>query len=133
MSAKFLTPFILALGLTSSGALAAERGSSGLVEMPLIARNAAKSEISCSVALAHWYSAELGRAAPGAKISVSFWHDPKTGALYLLNDVGDRMAVQMTWCGFAGRSWETRSVLNVAEGKARDLTCVSGTDRLACR
>lgn len=133
MSAKFLIPFILILGLASSGALAAERGSTGLVEVPIVARNAAGSEISCSAALAHWYSAELGSAAPGAMISVSFWRDPRTGALYLLNDIGDRMAVQMAWCGFAGRSWETRSVLNVAEGKAADLTCVSGRDRLACR
>jgi hypothetical protein len=133
MSAKSLLLFALAFGFASSGVLAAQRGSAGLIEMPFGALNAAGSEISCSVALAHWYSAELGRAAPGAKISASFWRDPATGALYLLNDIGDRMAVQMTWCGFAGRSWETRSVLNIAAGKTADLTCVSGTGRLACR
>jgi hypothetical protein len=133
MSAKSLLLFALAFGLASSAAFAAKRGSAGLVEVPFGAHNAADSEISCSVALAHWYSAELGRAAPGAKISASFWRDPATGALYLLNDIGDRMAVQMTWCGCAGRSWETRSVLNIAAGKTADLTCVSGTGRLACR
>jgi hypothetical protein len=133
MSAKFFLPLLIALSLTSSAALAAERGSMGLVEMPFAARNAAGSEISCSVALAHWYSAELGRAAPGARISASFWRDPATGAVYLLNAIGDRMAVQMTWCGFAGRSWETRSVLNVTEGKVTDLTCMNGSNRLACR
>lgn len=133
MSAKSFLCLTLALGLASPGAVAAERGSKGLVETPFVARNAAESEISCSVSLAHWYSAELGRAAPGTKISVSFWHDPASGALYLLNEAGDRMAVQMTWCGFAGRSWETRSVVTLAQGKAADLTCVSAMDRLACR
>src|SRR5689334_11979037 len=111
MSAKFLLHFGVALSLVSSGAFAAERGNAGLIEMPFVALNAAGGEMSCSVALAHWYSAELGKAAPGEKISASFWRDPKTGALYLLNDIGDRMVVQMTWCGFAGRSWETRSVV----------------------
>jgi len=133
MSAKFLPCLILALGLAAPTALAAGRGSEGLIETPFVARNAAQSEISCSVSLAHWYSAELGRAAPGARISVSFWRDPKSGALYLLNETGDRMAVQMTWCGFAGKSWETRSVVTLADGKPADLTCVSATDRLACR
>lgn len=133
MSAKSFFPLALALGLASSATLAAERGSKGLIETPFVARNAAESEISCSVSLAHWYSAELGRAAPGARISVSFWRDPKSGALYLLNETGDRMAVQMTWCGFAGRSWETRSVVTLAEGKPADLTCVSGAKGLACR
>ena len=43
--------------------------------MPFVARNSAQREISCAVSLAHWYSAELGRAAPGAEIAVSFWRD----------------------------------------------------------
>ena len=131
MSAKSFLLSVLALGLASSAAFAAERGSTGLIETPFVARNAAESEISCSVALAHWYSAELGRAAPGARVSVSFWRDPKSGALYLLNETGDRMAVQMAWCGFAGRSWETRSVVTLE--RPAELTCVSGTKGLDCR
>ncbi|QIG50245.1 hypothetical protein G5V57_22470 [Nordella sp. HKS 07] len=130
---KLLLALILAFTLTVPDAGAVERGSAGLIETPFVARNTATREISCSVSLAHWYSAELGRAAPGARIAVSFWRDPASGALYLLNEAGDRMAVQMTWCGFAGNSWESRSVVTLAQGKAADLTCVSATDRLVCR
>lgn len=135
MSAK--TNFLLTLGLvfilSAPGVGAVERGPAGLIETPFVARNSAEREISCAVSLAHWYSAELGRAAPGAKVAVSFWRDPADGTLYLLNEAGDRMAVQMAWCGFAGASWESRSVVTLAQGKPADLTCVSGTDRLVCR
>ena len=135
MSAKsnLLLALILVSGFVAPAAGAVERGSAGLIETPFVARNSAQREISCAVSLAHWYSAELGRAAPGAEVAVSFWRDPANGTLYLLNETGDRMAVQMTWCGFAGASWESRSVVTLAQGKPADLTCVSGTDRLVCR
>jgi hypothetical protein len=135
MSAKTnrLLALILVSTLAAPVAGAVERGSTGLTEVPFVARNDAAREISCAVSLAHWYSAELGRAVPGARIAVSFWRDPTDGTLYLLNEVGDRMAVQMAWCGFAGASWESRSVVTLAQGKPADLTCVSDTDRLVCR
>jgi hypothetical protein len=123
--------FVSTLAAPTVGAV--ERGSTGLIEIPFVARNSATREISCAVSLAHWYSAELGRAAPGAEIAASFWRDAADGTLYLLNEVGDRMAVQMAWCGFAGASWESRSVVTLAQGKPADLTCVSDTDRLVCR
>ncbi len=131
MSAKLILGFILCL--TAPAALAAERGTAGLVETPFTARNAAALDISCSVSIAHWYSAELGKASPGGAIQSSFWSDPASGTLYLLNEAGDRMPVQLTWCGFAGRSWESRSVLTLARGGATDLTCVSGDAGLTCR
>jgi hypothetical protein len=135
MSAKTnrLLTLILVSILTAPVVGAVERGSTGLTEIPFVARNEATREISCAVSLAHWYSTELGRAGPGAKIAVSFWRDPADGTLYLLNETGDRMAVQMAWCGFAGASWESRSVVTLAQGKPADLTCVSDTDRLVCR
>lgn len=135
MSAKAirLLALLIVSILAAPVAGAVERGSSGLIEIPFVARNSATREISCAVSLAHWYSTELGRAGPGAKIAVSFWRDPADGTLYLLNETGDRMAVQMAWCGFAGASWESRSVLAFARDKPADLTCVSDTDRLVCR
>lgn len=123
--------FVSALAVPVADAV--ERGSAGLIEIPFAARNGAAREITCAASLAHWYSTEFGRAAPGARIAVSFWRDPADGTLYLLNEVGDRMAVQMAWCGFTGASWESRSVVTLAQGKPADLTCVSDTDRLVCR
>lgn len=132
MSAKSFL-LVVALGLLAPAAFAAERGSAGLVEIPFTARNDAASEISCEASLAHWYSVALGRAAPGAEVSVSFWRDLKSGTLYLLNESEDRMAVQMAWCGFAGRNWQTRSVVTPAADKPISLTCVSEADKLVCR
>jgi hypothetical protein len=131
MSAKLLLGFIFCL--SAPAALAVERGTAGLVEAPFTARNGASSDISCSVSIAHWYSAELGQAAPGGTIHRSFWSDPASGTLYLLNGTGDRMPVQLTWCGLAGRNWETRSVLILARDRATDVTCVSAENRLTCR
>lgn len=131
MSAKLLFGFVICL--IAPAALAAERGTSGLVEAPFTARNGAASDISCSVSIAHWYSAELGQAVPGGMIHLSFWSDPASGTLYLLNEAGDRMPVQLTWCGLAARNWETRSVVTLARGKATDVTCVSAENRLTCR
>lgn len=130
MSAKSILCLALCL---ASPALAADRGPAGLTRMPFTAHNADAGDISCSVSLAHWYSDELGRAAPGAAVTTEFWKDPASGTLYLLNETGDRMAVQMIWCGQAGRAWETRSTLVLAASGESDFTCKAEGDALVCR
>ena len=80
------------------------RGTAGLVEVPFAAANQGPGDMVCSAALAHWYSLDLGRAAPGGRVEASLWYDPKDGTMALLNGSKDRMPVQALWCGIAGRS-----------------------------
>ena len=130
MSAKSI--LCLALFLATP-ALAADRGPAGLTQLPFVAQNAASGDIICSVSLAHWYSDELGRAAPGAAVKADFWKDPASGTVYLLNQSGDRMAVQMIWCGRAGQAWETRSTLVPAASGTSNFTCEEKGGALVCR
>ncbi|MCM2395928.1 hypothetical protein NBH19_07505 [Rhizobium sp. S95] len=70
--------------------------------------NTGKTALTCSAAIAHWFSADLGEAAPGAKISFSFGVDVASGNVFQQNSVGDKMAVQRVWCGRKGDDWRTR-------------------------
>ncbi len=114
------------------------RGTVGLVEVPFAAANRGPGEMVCSAALAHWYSLDLGLAAPGGRVEASLWYDPKDGTMALLNGSKDRMPVQALWCGIAGRTWATRSVIGLerraggAPAPIR-LTCGVEADRIACR
>ena len=115
-----------------------ERGKAGLVEVPFVAQNQGPGGIACSVALAHWYSLELGQAEPGGRVQASLWFDPKDGTMALLNGTEDRMPVQALWCGIAGRSWGTRSLIGL-ERKAGQapapvrVSCRAEPDKLTCR
>ncbi len=142
LKSPFVTTFLLAV-LTSL-ALAAEdagpivRGTDGLMEMPFVARNEGPGMIACSAALAHWYSFDLGRAAPGGSVQAALWYDPKDGNVYLLNAMKDRMPVQALWCGFAEHAWATRTLVPIERAAAGvpapiHLTCAPEGDRLACR
>ena len=88
-----------------------EYGVDGLVAVPFEAVNAGEKPIACGASLAHWYSLDLGEAAPGDTVVATLWFDPDNGEMYLLNASQDRMAVESLWCGVAGRSWETRSTV----------------------
>lgn len=71
--------------------------------------NTGKTALKCSAAIAHWFSADLGEAAPGASISFSLGVDVDSGTVFQKNSVGDRMAVQRVWCGIKGDDWRTRN------------------------
>jgi len=90
------------------------RGTEGLVSIPFEILNAGETPLSCEAKLAHWYSLTLGSAAFGVSISTTFWSDPATGAVVLLNPAGDQMAVERIWCGEQGQSWETRFEIPLA-------------------
>lgn len=93
------------------------RGTEGAERVMLEIANAGTSEITCSASLAHWYSAELGAAMPGAAVWVVLWHDPHTGAINLLNATRDRMPVEAIWCRGAGDG-RTRIALPFEAGAA---------------
>jgi hypothetical protein len=102
------------------------------------AENRTDGPLACGVALAHWYSSELGQAPAGGSVEAALWVNPADGTVYLLNRGGDRMPVQTLWCGVAGRSWETRSEIplarraDAAPGAIR-VVCEGGGDRVECR
>lgn len=114
------------------------RGTAGMVEVPFSAANRGPGAIVCSATLAHWYSSDLGQAAPGGRVEASLWFDPQNGTTVLLNSLRDRMPVQALWCGFAGRSWATRTSIslerkaNAAPSPIR-VTCAPEGERLSCR
>lgn len=71
--------------------------------------NTGSETLICRAAIAHWFSADMGRVAPGDTLSFAFGVDVASGTVFQLNDVGDQMAVQRTWCGIDGRDWPTRA------------------------
>ena len=75
-----------------------ERGTDGVVAVPLRVLNTTQGPLVCAAALAHWYSAPLGTVAPGATLEVTLWHDPADGSLALLNRIEDRMPVERIAC-----------------------------------
>jgi hypothetical protein len=135
---RFLPSF--ALLLTALPAFAAGQGHDGLTERMFRAENRGDGRIACGAAIAHWYSVDLGQAGPGGSVSARLWFDPADGAVYLLNDKQDRLPVEALWCGVAGRSWATRSPIDlprhagpVAAAPAIAVDCASDGERLVCR
>jgi len=113
-------------------------GTDGLISVPLSVSNAASVPMVCIGELAHWYSAELARAAAGETALVELWFDPQSGTYTVLNDKRENMPVEALWCGLAGRSYETRGqiLLERRPGKAPTalaLTCTVRDGRLDCR
>ncbi|MBN9673900.1 hypothetical protein [Roseibium aggregatum] len=104
--------FVFLMVLSGSGiAVSSEdlgHGSDGLTEVPLDIANAGEEAMACKVSLAHWFSEEVGRAAPGEQVFGALWSDSDSGTVYYLNGSGDRMPVERFWCGPAGRTWKNR-------------------------
>jgi hypothetical protein len=95
-------------------------------------KNRSGRPIACSAQLAHWFSTELGSAAPDGAISAGFMSDPATGTVFILNDPGERIPVEAAWCGFSGKEWETRSQLNFTEADEIHILCEARGERLSC-
>jgi hypothetical protein len=125
--------------LAAGPAFAAGRGTEGLTERAFQAENRGDGRIACGAAIAHWYSVDLGQAGPGASVSARLWFDATGGAVYLLNDKQDRLPVEALWCGEAGRSWATRSLIDLPRhagpvaAAAIAVNCAPTAGRLVCR
>ena len=114
------------------------RGTDRLTRLPFTAENAGAQSMACMAATAHWYSVDLGTAAPGASIRATLWASVASGEIFVLNGKQDRMPVINLWCGLAGRSWATRSAVPLARAagvtpKDIALSCRDTTGTLACR
>jgi hypothetical protein len=115
----------------------AKVGTDGLLAAPVAVMNASAEPISCTAELAHWYSQEVGEAAPGATAHIALWFEPATGTYVLLNAKQERMPVESLWCGLAGRAYATRSVIALerkvgAAMKPTSIVCSGGGVRLIC-
>lgn len=108
---SIMAVLIIAIGPVVAAAAeeapAVVRGTDGLAPVSFEARNETAGPIACGAAIAHWYSLELGRADPGRSVRTTLWSDPRTGAVFALNDLKDRMPVAGLWCGLAGRDVST--------------------------
>jgi hypothetical protein len=113
-------------------------GTAGAEPVELFVENDTGTVMACTVALAHWYSDNLGQAAPLSTLTVTLWHDPETGVINLLNATNDRMPVEAIWCGSAENMSRTRTrlALPFAIGPAPvrlDRSCAQGSEaRLVC-
>jgi hypothetical protein len=96
-------------------------------------KNRSGRPIACSAQLAHWFSVELGGAAPQTSISIGLVSDPATGTVFILNDASDRMPIEAAWCGFKGNAWETRSQLDITKAADISISCDAVAGRLSCR
>lgn len=71
------------MALTSATAASANdtptalRGTAGLAPVPVEIRNETSLPIACAASIAHWYSAELGRAGPGETLALPSGRTPR--------------------------------------------------------
>ncbi|MBC7281078.1 hypothetical protein [Hoeflea sp.] len=102
--------------------------------MEISVANETGDTVQCRVALAHWYSDDLGAIAPGDELTLTLWHDTETGVLNLMNATGDRMPVEALWCSTDAA--RTRLNLPLAAGKmeaALRFSCRASDDAgLSC-
>lgn len=136
--------FVIGAGLAVAASAAAvelrpievRKGTAGLEAAPLSVTNATSGPIVCTAEMAHWYSAELGQARPGARAEIRLWRDPSDGTFVALNASEDNLPIEKLWCGFEGRSYETRGEITLDRGapagSARSVTCEEQGGRLVC-
>lgn len=134
---------LLATAIYASAALAAiaesdhRKGTEGLTRLDYTVGNDGAATISCDVKLAHWYSDRLATVAAGETQRFTLWSDPDNGAVYRVNDTGDRMPVERLWCGRDGKSWETRAEIALPRrggqiARAAALRCVATAGETRC-
>lgn len=134
----FLALFTAAsLAASNTSATKLERGRVGLDEIPLAVTNAGNEALSCGATLAHWYSQPIGTVAPGGVMKSSLWLQRETGAVFLLNQLEDRMPVERLWCGKDGQSWATRSEIPLQRRRGEAVgtiavTCEINAEQIGC-
>jgi hypothetical protein len=134
---QILVTFIALLAAGAAGAADPVRGTQGLVPLDYRIEAGGDRPLACAASIAHWYSTELGRVEPGGSLVIALWRDPATGAVYRLNEVGDRMPVERLWCGIEGRAWATGADLALERlrgdvAPALALACEPEGDRVRC-
>ncbi len=88
--------------------------------------------LECEALAAHWFNLPLGTRAAGGAFTLDMAFDPATGTLTVAGPTGEAMAIEVVFCGAAGRAWETAHQLPLRRLAAAAL---AGGGRLAvsCR
>ena len=93
--------------------------------------------IRCVVLLAHFFTQEAGKAAPGAALSLTFERLPDGGGLMLRNGSGRAMLVENLVCGLDGDWSASRTEVPLdalrGEGAAAARADCDGEAELRCR
>jgi hypothetical protein len=132
---KQLPRSALALILLASAPAGATVPAEGLEPLAVTLANAGPAPIACEAEIAHWFSAPMGAAEPGATLALDLWHDPASGVHATRNARGEFLPVERIWCGLSGNAFATRWVLPLhPDGHDATLSCApAASGRLACR
>ncbi|WP_421851012.1 hypothetical protein [Oricola sp.] len=126
---------LLVAALFGPGAAPAQADSPQSLEITV--KNSGRDALDCNASIAHWFSEDIGRIAPGESLSFSFGYALESGTIFRLNDVGDEMAVERIWCGKAGEDWATRAEIAIDRRAGKlpgpvSLSCVVSGDETLC-
>lgn len=127
---------LLCLAMVGQGARAEERPQT-LVPAPLRVANDGTEPLSCGLLLAHWFRLDPAPIPPGGEGTIPLEYDPATEAVYVLNDAGHPMAVEVLFCGRSSEIWPDVTILGhraLAQGGGAVLRCGAGPGgRPECR
>jgi hypothetical protein len=135
MSSSLLltTAVVLALAVPAAAGKTVELDS--LVAVPVEIRNSGGAPILCQAEIAHWFSTDLARIAPGEHASLDLQFDTLSGTWAAMNTRGEALPVERAWCGLEGRTYETRWNLSLGRTRppAQKLDCRAEATGLDCR
>ncbi|MEM9221583.1 MAG: hypothetical protein AAGB11_04165 [Pseudomonadota bacterium] len=108
-------------------------GTEGTAPLDIVIKNLTDGPLSCSAALAHWFSEDLGTIPTGHTLTFRLWHEAGTGVLNRLNDANERMPVETIFCTVGGET--VRLPLTIRSGALptqQRLTCRNAVDQVTC-
>ncbi len=138
ISRLFIFAVIFSSPLVAQETLHVERGTQGLDKFVITVDNQGTQTLSCEVATAHWYSVALGDITPGHTLHTALWKNRRSGEVFILNQLQDRMPVQRFWCGQRDNSWQTRYQFMLPDRRrqrpySRRFACRETTNGTECR
>ena len=102
-----------------------------------VVNESAGRQLTCQFLLAHWFEISLGPIAPGDDARQTLKIRAASGDVAILNEVGERMAVERLICGEPGMEpafWTTPSVDRLRRGDgALTLGCRLDDSGAECR
>lgn len=123
------------LALTAPAMAAKTVNPDHLVAVPIEIRNTSSAPVLCQAEIAHWFATDLATIAPGERAELGLRFDTATGTWAAMNAKGEALPVERAWCGFEGRTFETRFDLTLEREKPqpRTIDCTAEDQRLGCR
>ncbi|MDI6024781.1 hypothetical protein QBK99_00970 [Corticibacterium sp. UT-5YL-CI-8] len=135
MRSSLLWPAVLVLALTAPAIAGKTVDLDGLSAVPVEIRNSGAAPILCQAEIAHWFSTDLARIAPGESAKLDLRFNLRSGTWAAMNAQGEALPLERAWCGVEGRTYETRWDLSLARTRpmAQQLDCRAEETGLDCR